>query len=181
MNSVDVLKKYWGHHAFRPLQQEIIASVLNGKDTLALLPTGGGKSICYQIPAILLEGVTLVISPLIALMEDQVLGLNRKGIKAMMFRSGQNTSLSQQLDNSAYGNYRLLYASPERLLDPFFLQRMAQINLGLIAVDEAHCISEWGHDFRPAYQKIASIRTISPKHPFIGANSFCHFKGFRGY
>lgn len=161
MNSTsqEILQKYWGHHSFKPKQEVIINNVLAGNDGIALLPTGGGKSICYQIPAVLLEGITIVISPLIALMKDQVLSLQEKGIKALAITSGlKYTELDTLLDNCIYGNYKLLYLSPERLQQELVQERIKQMNVSLIAIDEAHCISQWGHDFRPAYRNIASIR-----------------------
>ena len=168
MDKKELLKRYWGYSTFKPLQDEIITSVLEGNDTLALLPTGGGKSLCYQLPALLKEGTVLVVSPLIALMEDQVKSLENKGIKAMYFESHSNSlPLSQQLDNCIYGNYKVVYTSPERLTNELFLEQISRAPLSLIAVDEAHCISEWGHDFRPAYRKISKIRTVFPDLPIL--------------
>lgn len=156
----DILLEYWGHNSFRPQQEEIIKNVLLGKDSIALLPTGGGKSVCFQLPALMLEGITIVVSPLIALMKDQVLGLQEKGIKALAITSGlKHTELDTLLDNCIYGNYKLLYLSPERLQQELVQERIKQMNVSLIAVDEAHCISQWGHDFRPAYRDIAVLRT----------------------
>lgn len=160
---INVLERYWNHTAFRPLQEDIINSVLQNNDVLAILPTGGGKSICYQIPALILEGVCIVISPLIALMEDQVQQLKAKGIKAEALISGTSKSdINRILDNCIYGHTKLLYLSPERLEQEFVKQKISQMQLGLIAVDEAHCISQWGHDFRPAYHNIAALRTLHP-------------------
>ena len=168
MNKRQLLTKYWGFSSFKPLQEDIITSVLEGNDTLALLPTGGGKSLCYQLPALLMEGTVLIISPLIALMEDQVKSLEDRGIKAMYFESHpKSLPLSQQIDNCIYGNYKVVYTSPERLTNDLFLQQISQAPLSLIAVDEAHCISEWGHDFRPAYRKINKIRSIFPSLPVL--------------
>ena len=168
MNKQQLLTKYWGFSSFKPLQEDIITSILEGNDTLALLPTGGGKSLCYQLPALLMEGTALVISPLIALMEDQVKSLENRGIKAMYFESHpKSLPLSQQIDNCIYGNYKVVYTSPERLTNDLFLQQISQAPLSLIAVDEAHCISEWGHDFRPAYRKINKIRSIFPSLPVL--------------
>lgn len=168
MNKQQLLTKYWGFSSFKPLQEDIITSILEGNDTLALLPTGGGKSLCYQLPALLMEGTALVISPLIALMEDQVKSLEDRGIKAMYFESHpKSLTLSQQIDNCIYGNYKVVYTSPERLTNDIFLQQISQAPLSLIAVDEAHCISEWGHDFRPAYRKINKIRSIFPSLPVL--------------
>ncbi len=152
---LDILKQYWGYEQFRPLQEDIIRSVLDGKATLALLPTGGGKSICFQVPAIITEGLCLVISPLIALMKDQVESLNSRGIKAVALHSGM-TSREQDitLDNCVYGNFKFLYISPERLTSPIFRERAEKLQIGMIAIDEAHCISQWGYDFRPPYLEI---------------------------
>ncbi|UTW60963.1 RecQ family ATP-dependent DNA helicase [bacterium SCSIO 12741] len=159
----EILKKYWGYDAFRPLQQDIIESVLVGTDTLALLPTGGGKSICFQVPALMSEGLCLVISPLIALMKDQVQNLQEKGIKAQALTSGMSRrEIDVALDNCIYGSIKFLYVSPERLRSELFRSRVQQMNLSLIAVDEAHCISQWGYDFRPDYLEIAQLREWAP-------------------
>ncbi len=156
---VQVLKKYWGYDNFRPMQEEIIHSILNGHDTLALMPTGGGKSICFQVPAMAREGICLVISPLIALMKDQVTNLKNKGIPALSIFTGMNyTSVRNTLQNAAYGNFKFLYVSPERLETDLFLGFLPLMKINLVAVDEAHCISQWGYDFRPPYLRIASIR-----------------------
>ncbi len=149
---LDILKKYWGYDAFRPLQEDIIQSVLEGKPTLALLPTGGGKSVCFQVPAMALEGLCLVISPLIALMRDQVDQLESRGIKAKALYSGMSRKeLDITLDNCIYGDVKFLYVSPERLQSDLFMARSQQMNFSMIAIDEAHCISQWGYDFRPPY------------------------------
>jgi ATP-dependent DNA helicase RecQ len=154
-----VLKKYWGYDAFRPLQLEIINSVVTRHDTLALLPTGGGKSICFQVPSMMQEGLCLVISPLIALMKDQVANLKKKGIPALSIYSGMSyAEVNKTLRNAAYGNFKFLYVSPERLETELFLEFLPAININLIAVDEAHCVSQWGYDFRPPYLRIATIR-----------------------
>ena len=166
MNKEALLKTYWGFDSFKSLQGQIIDSVLANKDTLAFLPTGGGKSICYQIPALIKHGFALVISPLIALMEDQVNGLREIGIKSMYFQSDPKAiSISQQLDNAINGNYKVVFVSPERLSSRLFLQQIKSAPISLIAVDEAHCISEWGHDFRPAYRKINYLMTLFPDIP----------------
>ena len=163
-----VLQTYWGYSTFRPLQEDIIQSVLAGKDTLALLPTGGGKSLCYQVPALAQDGLTIVISPLIALMNDQVEQLRKRGILAVAIHSGMRRSeIDVTLDNCIYGSIKLLYVSPERLKSDLFIERVQKMNIKSIAVDEAHCISEWGHDFRPAYREIANIRSILPGVPII--------------
>ncbi|MEP6926212.1 MAG: ATP-dependent DNA helicase RecQ [Ginsengibacter sp.] len=156
---VDILKKYWGYDTFRPLQLEIISSVLNRHDTLALMPTGGGKSICFQVPALMQEGLCLVISPLIALMKDQVYNLKKKGIPALSIYSGMSfIEVTKTLKNAVHGNFKFLYVSPERLETELFLEYLSAIKINLIAVDEAHCVSQWGYDFRPPYLRIATIR-----------------------
>ncbi len=168
MNIHKILKQYWGYDSFRPLQEDIINAVLEGKDCLALLPTGGGKSMCFQVPAMAKEGICLVISPLIALMKDQVESLKNKGIPALAIYSGMSfIELKKTLQNAAYGNYKFLYVSPERLETNLFLEHLASMNINLIAVDEAHCISQWGYDFRPPYMRIASIREQIPNVPVL--------------
>ena len=163
-----ILKQYWGYDHFRPYQREIISSILEGRDTLALLPTGGGKSVCYQVPAMMMEGICLVISPLIALMQDQVNRLKQLGIPAECLHSGlRYHALKQLLENAQQGEYKLLYISPERLQTRMFKDFMREMDVSLIAVDEAHCISQWGHDFRPSYLKIARAREVYPKSPVL--------------
>ena len=165
---IELLKKYWGYTAFKPLQQAIIESVLEGNDTLALLPTGGGKSLCYQLPALMMEGSVLVVSPLIALMEDQVQQLSRRGIKAMYFKSDTpNQTVHQQIDNCIHGNYKVVYTSPERLAQPAFKHHLSQAHFSLLAIDESHCISSWGHDFRPTYRKLNELRDVFPSVPLL--------------
>ncbi|MBU3821584.1 RecQ family ATP-dependent DNA helicase [Flavobacteriaceae bacterium XHP0103] len=160
---VNILERYWGFTAFRPLQEEAINAILQGEDTFVLLPTGGGKSLCFQVPALAKEGICIVISPLIALMKEQVQNLQEKGIKAMALTSGISYSeLDTLLDNCIYGNYKFLYLSPERLQQELVQDRIKQMNVNLIAVDEAHCISQWGNDFRPAYKNIALLRQLQP-------------------
>jgi ATP-dependent DNA helicase RecQ len=166
--TLQLLKKYWNHDDFRGLQAEIIANVLAQKDTFAQLPTGGGKSICYQIPALAQDGLTLVISPLVSLIKDQVENLQKKGIKAIGLTGGiSSDEASDLLDNCQYGNYKLLYLSPERLQSDWILERLKNLPIHLIAVDEAHCISQWGNDFRPAYLKITNLKTHFPKTPIL--------------
>ena len=159
---IKALKKYWGFDEFRDSQKEIIDFVLQKKDVVALLPTGGGKSLCYQLPAVLMEGTCLVISPLIALMEDQVSQLTKRGIKAAYINSSLHfKDIDRILDNVIYGNIKILYLSPERLKTDLFLDRFKKMNVSFVAVDEAHCISEWGNDFRPEYRNISAIRTFN--------------------
>ena len=168
MDAIDVLIKYWGHTQFRLKQQEIIKQVIEKKDTLALLPTGGGKSICYQVPALMQEGICLVISPLIALMDDQVRFLKSKGIKSVAITSGMHyNDIDTALTNCIYGGVKFLYLSPERLQNELVQTRIKEMNINLITVDEAHCISEWGHNFRPAYRHISEIREIIPETPIL--------------
>ena len=165
---LSILKKYWKYDAFKKPQEEIINAVLQNKNTVALLPTGGGKSVCYQIPTLLKEGVCLVISPLIALMNDQVNSLKEKGIKAIAITSNlHQEDIIQAFDNLQFGNYKFLYLSPEKLQSEFIQQKIKQLNINLIAVDEAHCISEWGHDFRPAYLKIPIVKELGITAPII--------------
>ncbi|HHN47896.1 MAG TPA: ATP-dependent DNA helicase RecQ, partial [Bacteroidales bacterium] len=164
----NILLKYWGYQEFRPRQEEIIQSVLDGNDTLALLPTGGGKSICFQVPALAKEGLCLVITPLIALMQDQVENLKRKNINAVAIYSGMHRNqIELALDNCMFGDVKFLYLSPERLETEKFRAVLTRLNINLIAVDEAHCISQWGYDFRPPYLRIAAIRVFLPNVPVL--------------
>ncbi|MAN59004.1 MAG: recombinase RecQ [Flavobacteriaceae bacterium] len=166
--ALQILNDYWGHASFRPLQEEIITSVVNGQDTVALLPTGGGKSLCFQIPALIQPGICIVISPLVALMGDQVQQLKDRGIKALSIAGGITfDELSVLLDNAKYGNYKFLYLSPERLQQEMVQNAIRQMNVNLIAVDEAHCISQWGNDFRPAYKEITLLGELHPYVPTI--------------
>jgi ATP-dependent DNA helicase RecQ len=168
MNIREILKQYWGFESFRPLQEDIINSALKGDDTLALLPTGGGKSICFQVPVLAKEGIGVVVSPLIALMKDQVENLNKRGIKAVAVYSGMSKrEIDITLDNCAYGNIKFLYVSPERLESNIFKVRIQKMNVNLLAVDEAHCISQWGYDFRPSYLNIKNLRTLLPHIPVL--------------
>lgn len=163
-----ILKQYWGYDTFRSMQPEIIDSILAGRDTLALLPTGGGKSICFQVPAMITEGLCLVVSPLIALMKDQVEGLNKKGIPALSVYSGMSFwEVKRTLENAAQGNFKFLYLSPERLESKLFLEYLPALSINLIAVDEAHCVSQWGYDFRPPYLRIAKLREQLPGIPIL--------------
>ena len=168
VNYEKILKRWWGYDSFRPLQKEIIDSVCSGKDTLAILPTGGGKSLTYQVPAMVLDGVVLVVSPLIALMTDQVENLKKRGIRAVVLHAAlSHNKIFDILEQAQYGAYKLIYVSPERLQSSFFLTRLQYINVSLIAVDEAHCISEWGYDFRPSYLKISDLRNSYPNIPVL--------------
>jgi len=163
-----ILLKYWGYDNFRPGQKDIVDQIHDGKDVLALLPTGGGKSICFQVPALLKQGLTLVISPLIALMKDQVQNLQKKGIPALAIYAGMSyRDIDRLLDNCVYGEIKFLYLSPERLVSDLAIARIRQMKVNLIAVDEAHCISQWGYDFRPPYLEIAKIREFFPKIPVL--------------
>ena len=168
MTPEEILKKYWQHDAFRPMQRDIIQSALDGHDTLALLPTGGGKSICFQIPALYTEGVCLVISPLIALMKDQVENLKKREIPAAAIFSGMNyRDIDRIFDNAVYGGLKFLYISPERLTTDLAKERIKRMKVNLLAIDEAHCISQWGYDFRPPYLEIAAIREYMPNVPVM--------------
>ena len=163
-----ILERWWGYKEFRPMQREIIESVLQGRDTLALMPTGGGKSITYQVPALTLEGLCIVVTPLIALMKDQVDQLQRRGISAVAVHSGLDPRrIEIALDNCTYGDVKMLYIAPERLETEAFKVRLRRMNISLIAVDEAHCISQWGYDFRPSYLNIAKIREFAPEAPVL--------------
>jgi ATP-dependent DNA helicase RecQ len=165
---LDILQQYWHHNAFRPMQEEIIHAVLEGKDTLALLPTGGGKSVCFQVPAMLMDGLCIVISPLIALMKDQTANLEKKGIPAAALHSGLTAAeVLQVLGRAAEGAYKFLYVSPERLETALFKDYLPSLRVALITVDEAHCISQWGYDFRPPYLRIAALRDELPGVPVL--------------
>lgn len=164
----EILEKYWGHKNFRSLQEDIIRSVMDGKDTLALLPTGGGKSVCFQVPALAMDGICIVVSPLIALMKDQVENLVQKDIKAIAITSAmQKREIDIVLDNCVHGNIKFLYLSPERLGTEIVKVRLQRMNVNLIAIDESHCISQWGYDFRPSYLKIAELRELLPGIPVL--------------
>ena len=168
ISALEILKKYWNHNAFRAPQDQIINAVTENNNVIALLPTGGGKSVCFQIPAMIKDGICIVISPLIALMQDQVDSLNNKGIKAATIPSGTSQDdLITLFDNIRFGNYKFLYLSPERLQSIFIQEKIKQLNVNLIAIDEAHCISEWGHDFRPSYRNIKILKELKPAAPII--------------
>lgn len=162
------MKKYWGYTTFRPKQEEIISSALDGKDVLAILPTGGGKSLCFQLPAMMRDGLAVVVSPLISLIRDQVQNLRARGIKALAVHSGMTRrEIDITLDNAVYGDYKFLYLSPERLRTEIFRKRVQKMQVNFLVVDEAHCISQWGYDFRPDYLQIADIRELLPGVPVI--------------
>lgn len=174
---LDILKQYWNYDAFRPLQEEIVTAVVSGRDTFALLPTGGGKSLCYQVPALAMEGFCLVVSPLIALMQDQVMQLQQRGIASAYIHSGMKAGqVADVLHHAAAGRYKLLYVSPERLLTEAFLEYAPDLMLNLIAVDEAHCISQWGHDFRPSYRKLTELRLLFPRTPVLALTASANEK-----
>ncbi|MGN0221941.1 MAG: ATP-dependent DNA helicase RecQ [Prevotella sp.] len=166
--ALEVLEKYWGYKGFRGVQEDIIKSILDRKDTLGLMPTGGGKSITFQVPAMMLQGTCVVITPLVALMKDQVMNLKRRGIKAAAIHSGlSREQILTILENAVFDAVKILYVSPERLSSELFRKKLSHITVSFIAVDEAHCISQWGYDFRPAYLEIANIRTILPDPPIL--------------
>ena len=165
---LSILKQYWHHASFRPQQEEIIHSILEGKDALALLPTGGGKSVCFQVPALMKDGLCLVVTPLIALMKDQVANLTKKEIPALSLHSGMTFyEVKKTLQNAVHGNFKFLYVSPERLETRLFKEYLHALNINLVAVDEAHCISQWGYDFRPPYLRIAQLRDELPDIPIL--------------
>lgn len=168
MDLHEILLKHWGFSSFRPLQEDIIQSAVDGNDTLALLPTGGGKSLCYQVPGMAMDGLCIVVSPLIALMKDQVQALRAKGIKAVGIYHGMSkTEIDNAIDNCVYGDMKFLYLSPERLTTDMMRARLEKMKVNLLAVDEAHCISQWGYDFRPPYIRIAEIRELIPNTPIL--------------
>ena len=164
----DILKTFWGYSEFRGSQEKIITAILEGHDVLALMPTGGGKSVCFQVPALVNEGICIVVSPLVALIQNQVETLRQKGIKAIALTGGiRQNEIIDLLDNCCFGNYKFLYLSPERLTQELVQERIQQMNVNLIAIDEAHCISQWGHDFRPAYLECGKLRELAPETPII--------------
>ena len=185
----EILKQWWGYDEFRPMQREIIEAVMAGRDTLALMPTGGGKSLTYQIPALAKEGLTIVVTPLIALMKDQVDALRRRGISAVAVHSGMDPHrIEVALDNCTYGDVKLLYIAPERLATEAFRVRLRRMKVSIIAVDEAHCISQWGYDFRPSYLRIAELREFAPEATVLAltasatervASDIMHHLGFK--
>lgn len=164
----NALKQYFGYESFRPGQLDVIKAMLSGQDSLVLMPTGGGKSMCYQLPAVVMPGITIVVSPLIALMKDQVDGLTRSGIPAAFI----NSTLSQQEIHDIFrklgsGDLKLLYVAPERLTQHYFIEGLQQLPISLFAIDEAHCISQWGHDFRPAYTRLNTLKSLMPHVPMM--------------
>lgn len=167
-NITSVLQQYWGYDDFRGSQRKIIDTVISGQDVLALMPTGGGKSICYQVPALAMEGICVVVSPLVALIQDQVAQLKNRNIKAIALTGGiRSNEVNDLLDNCVFGNYKFLYLSPERLQQTVVRERIQQMNVNLIAIDEAHCISQWGNDFRPAYLECSILKELAPQTPMI--------------
>ena len=161
MTPVETLQKYWGYDSFRPKQEDIVRTALEGRDVLAILPTGGGKSVCFQVPAMMKEGIAIVVTPLIALMKDQVQNLNDRGIKALCVNAGMGRrEVDLALNNAAYGDFKFLYVSPERLGTTLFRSYLQEMNVSFIVVDEAHCISQWGYDFRPDYLQIGKLRDL---------------------
>jgi ATP-dependent DNA helicase RecQ len=173
----EILQKYWGYSSFRPLQEDIICSVADGNDTLGLLPTGGGKSVIFQVFALSRPGLCIVVTPLIALMKDQVENLKRRGIKAQAIYSGMTREeIKVAYDNITWGDYKFLYLSPERLMTERFRERLDKVNINLIAVDEAHCISQWGYDFRPSYLKVAQLRELLPDVPVLALTATATLK-----
>ncbi|ADQ80953.1 ATP-dependent DNA helicase RecQ [Paludibacter propionicigenes WB4] len=165
---LDILKQYWGYDDFRPLQGDIIRSIVSGKDTLGLMPTGGGKSLTFQVPTLAMKGICVVVTPLIALMKDQVENLKKRGITAAAIYSGMShNDILMTLDNAVFEAYKFLYVSPERLATPIFMEKIKQATVCMIAVDESHCISQWGYDFRPSYLRIADIRELLPDVPVL--------------
>ena len=168
--AVETLARVYGHHSYRPGQQELVEGLLSGKDVLGVMPTGSGKSLCYQIPALLLPGTTLVISPLISLMKDQVTALKLRGISVAFLNSSMDEATYREtVYQAAGGAYKILYVAPERLQAPGFLDLCQHIDIPLVAVDEAHCISQWGQDFRPSYLKIPEFVASLPRRPILGA------------
>ena len=171
MNDTDyrsILRRYWGYDNFRGIQQDIIESIGSGHDTLGLMPTGGGKSVTFQVPALAQEGVCIVITPLIALMKDQVQHLRQRGIRAAAIYGGlSHDDILQTLENAVFGAVKLLYVSPERLSSELFVKKVSHMRVSFICVDEAHCISQWGYDFRPAYLDIVNIRRVLPGIPVL--------------
>ncbi|MEG0597999.1 MAG: RecQ family ATP-dependent DNA helicase, partial [Oscillospiraceae bacterium] len=170
MDKLSVLKQYFGYTSFRKGQEEVIDHILAGEDTVAIMPTGAGKSLCFQVPALLLEGITLVISPLISLMQDQVQALISAGVPAAFINSSLSPAQTERaLSNAEYGQYKIIYVAPERLDSPLFLDFAQRATISMVTVDEAHCVSQWGQDFRPHYLKIADFIADLPSRPIVSA------------
>ena len=175
MDYKSILKQYWGYDSFRGIQEDIINSIGSGRDTLGLMPTGGGKSITFQVPALAQPGLCLVVTPLIALMKDQVRNLRDRGIKAIAVYSGMTREeIVVALENCIFGDYKFLYISPERLDTEIFQTKLKSMKVSMITVDESHCISQWGYDFRPAYLKISEIRKLLPGVPVLALTCYSH-------
>lgn len=170
MNQLDILQKYFGYQSFRKGQETLINSILNGQDVLGIMPTGAGKSICYQVPVLMMEGITIVVSPLISLMKDQVTALNQAGVHATYINSSLNErQIELALRYAKEGRYKIIYVAPERLETASFLDMAVNANISMITVDEAHCISQWGQDFRPSYLKIVDFISKLPMRPVVSA------------
>src|SRR5690606_7588704 len=168
MSIHEILERYWGYSRFRPFQEEVINHVLAGHDALALMPTGGGKSLCFQVPALAMKGICIVVTPLIALMKDQVENLKARNIKAVAIFAGMTKrEVDIALDNCVYGDIKSLYLSPERLMNELVKERLRYMHVNLFAIDEAHCISQWGYDFRPPYLHLSELRELHPQVPFL--------------
>ena len=166
MRKLQILEDYFGHKSFRPLQEEVVDAILSKQDVLMILPTGGGKSLCYQLPTLLMEGVTVVVSPLLALMHDQVVALEANGIRAAMLSSMQTPQEAQKIESELRaGKIKLLYVAPERLLNPYFLGFLEQLSINFFVIDEAHCVSEWGHEFREHYRGLSVLKERFPDIP----------------
>ena len=170
MDKNEILQKYFGYSAFRPGQEQLIDAILNGRDVFGIMPTGGGKSLCYQVPALMLPGVTLVVSPLISLMKDQVMALKNAGVNAAYINSSlTHGQIGLAYRNMRVGMYKIIYVAPERLLTDGFLETVSELKISMLAVDESHCISQWGQDFRPSYVQIPEFVRHLPKRPVVSA------------
>ncbi|MCK4440720.1 MAG: RecQ family ATP-dependent DNA helicase, partial [Sulfurovaceae bacterium] len=166
MNKLEILQHYFGHQSFRNQQEEVIDAILNGQDVLMILPTGGGKSLCYQLPSLIMDGITIVVSPLLALMHDQVVALRENGISSAMLSSMQTAQETKEIAKDLYQNrIKLLYVAPERLMQEGFLNFIMDLNINFFVVDEAHCVSEWGHEFREHYRMLSQLKISFPSTP----------------